>query len=41
MADSPIIVDGWNILPTETVTELGFHYEVVGGVSYDPDEDEN
>lgn len=41
MASSPIIVDGWNILPTETVTELGFHYEVVGGVSFDPNEDQN
>lgn len=38
MSDSPIIVDGWNVLPTETVTELGFQYEVVGGISYDPDE---
>jgi nucleotide sugar dehydrogenase len=36
MAESPIIVDGWDVLPTETVTQLGFHYEVVGGVSYDP-----
>jgi nucleotide sugar dehydrogenase len=37
MSESPIIVDGWNILPTETVVELGFVYEVVGGVSYYPD----
>lgn len=37
MSESPIIIDGWNILPTETVVELDFVYEVVGGVSYYPD----
>lgn len=36
MADSPIIVDGWNVLPGETVRELEFYYEVVGGDSYHP-----
>ncbi|WP_336325837.1 nucleotide sugar dehydrogenase [Halovenus sp. HT40] len=36
MAEEPIIVDGWDVFPTRTVIDLGFHYEVVGGVSYDP-----
>jgi UDP-N-acetyl-D-mannosaminuronic acid dehydrogenase len=41
MADSPIIVDGWDVLPAETVIELGFHYEVVGGITHSPDEKED
>jgi UDP-N-acetyl-D-mannosaminuronic acid dehydrogenase len=36
MAEEPIIIDGWDVFPTRTVIDLGFHYEVVGGVSYDP-----
>lgn len=35
MAERPIIVDGWNLLPRTTVEELDFYYDVVGGKKSD------
>ncbi|MDR9431657.1 MAG: nucleotide sugar dehydrogenase [Natronomonas sp.] len=33
MAERPILVDGWGLLPQTTIRQLDFHHEVVGGTS--------